>query len=67
MKKLSGLVRWSSLLRLLSSFLDAVVLSRYEFLAKFNGRVWPLAIGYSARGKCKIVPIKYPESVMLVG
>lgn len=31
------------------------------------GRVGPLAIGYSIRGKCKLVPIKYPEGVMLVG
>ncbi len=31
------------------------------------GRVGPLAIGYSIRGKCRLVPIKYPEGVMLVG
>ncbi len=31
------------------------------------GRVGPLAIGYSIRGKCRPVPIKYPEGVMLVG
>jgi trk system potassium uptake protein TrkH len=31
------------------------------------GRVGPLAIGYSIRGKCRTVPIKYPEGVMLVG
>lgn len=31
------------------------------------GRVGPLAIGYSIRGKCRAVPIKYPEGVMLVG
>jgi len=31
------------------------------------GRVGPLAIGYSIRGKCKLVPIKYPEGIMLVG
>lgn len=31
------------------------------------GRVGPLAIGYSIRGKCKLVPIRYPEGVVLVG
>lgn len=31
------------------------------------GRVGPLAIGYSIRGKCRVVPVKYPEGVMLVG
>ncbi|KKO19479.1 MAG: hypothetical protein DCC43_03460 [Candidatus Brocadia sp.] len=31
------------------------------------GRVGPLAVGYSIRGKCRIVPVKYPEGVMLVG
>ncbi len=31
------------------------------------GRVGPLAIGYSIKGKRKIVPVKYPEGVMLVG
>ncbi|KAB2834825.1 MAG: hypothetical protein F9K48_05515 [Candidatus Brocadia sp.] len=31
------------------------------------GRVGPLAIGYSIRGRCKIVPIKYPKGVMLIG
>lgn len=31
------------------------------------GRVGPLAIGYSIRGKCRLVSIKYPEGVMLVG
>jgi trk system potassium uptake protein TrkH len=31
------------------------------------GRVGPLAIGYSIRGKCRPVPIKYPEGVVLVG
>lgn len=31
------------------------------------GRVGPLAIGYSIRGKCRVVPVKYPEGVILVG
>ena len=31
------------------------------------GRVGPLAIGFSIRGKCKLVPIKYPEGGILVG
>lgn len=31
------------------------------------GRIGPLAIGYSIRGKCRVVPVKYPEGVMLVG
>lgn len=31
------------------------------------GRVGPLAIGFSIRGKCKVVPIKYPEGGVLVG
>lgn len=31
------------------------------------GRAGPLAIGYSIRGKCRPVPIKYPEGVVLVG
>lgn len=31
------------------------------------GRVGPLALGYSIRGKRRPVPIKYPEGVMLVG
>ncbi|HHT9115402.1 MAG: hypothetical protein HY607_11270 [Planctomycetes bacterium] len=31
------------------------------------GRVGPLAIGFSIRGKCKVVPIKYPEGGILVG
>ena len=31
------------------------------------GRVGPLAIGFSIRGKCKAVPIKYPEGGILVG
>ena len=31
------------------------------------GRVGPLAIGFSIRGKCKLVPIKYPEGGVLVG
>ena len=33
----------------------------------FIGRVGPLAIGYSIRGKCKLTPIKYPEGTILVG
>lgn len=33
----------------------------------FIGRVGPLAIGYSIRGKCILPPIKYPEGVILVG
>jgi len=31
------------------------------------GRIGPLAIGYSIRGKIKTVPVKYPEGVLLVG
>lgn len=31
------------------------------------GRIGPLAIGFSIRGKGKIVPVKYPEGVMLIG
>jgi len=31
------------------------------------GRVGPLAIGFSIRGKCRLVPIKYPEGGILVG
>lgn len=31
------------------------------------GRVGPLALGYSIRGKSSLVQIKYPEGVMLVG
>ena len=31
------------------------------------GRVGPLAIGFSIRGKCKLVPIKYPEGGILIG
>ena len=27
------------------------------------GRVGPLAIGFSIRGKCKLAPVKYPEGV----
>lgn len=33
----------------------------------FIGRVGPLVIGYSIRGKCKLSPIKYPEGIILVG
>lgn len=36
-------------------------------LTMLIGRVGPLAIGYSIRGKCRLVQIKYPEGVMLVG
>lgn len=31
------------------------------------GRVGPLAIGFSIRGKCKLAPVKYPEGGVLVG
>lgn len=31
------------------------------------GRVGPLTIGYSIRGKGKVVSVKYPEGVMLIG
>lgn len=31
------------------------------------GRVGPLAIGFSIRGKCKLAPVKYPEGGILVG
>jgi trk system potassium uptake protein TrkH len=31
------------------------------------GRIGPLAIGFSIRGKGKTVPVKYPEGVMLIG
>ena len=31
------------------------------------GRVGPLAIGFSIRGKCKLTPVKYPEGGILVG
>ena len=31
------------------------------------GRVGPLAIGFSIRGKCRLVPIKYPEGGILDG
>ncbi|MBI2472321.1 MAG: Trk family potassium uptake protein [Planctomycetes bacterium] len=31
------------------------------------GRVGPLAIGFSIRGKCRLVPVKYPEGGILVG
>lgn len=31
------------------------------------GRVGPLAIGFSIRGKCRQVPVKYPEGGILVG
>ncbi|NUO08972.1 MAG: hypothetical protein HUU08_09895 [Candidatus Brocadia sp.] len=45
------------------SIIGKIVLSATMLI----GRVGPLAIGYSIRGKCKLIPIKYPEGVMLVG
>ncbi|MDR4508113.1 MAG: hypothetical protein MRJ65_07750 [Candidatus Brocadiaceae bacterium] len=36
-------------------------------MSMLAGRIGPLVIGYSIRGKTQPVPIKYPEGVLLIG